>query len=342
MENVNPVLVEVWRGKVLESFHRGLVCIVDEEGKIVFSVGNPQQVIYPRSSLKPFQVLPLIELGGIEKFGFTLEEIAIMCGSHNGQAEHLRVVQAILTKIGATENDFDCGIHNPWLEPDVKQLYILNQKPTQLHNNCSGKHAGFLALCKLINAPLDGYLNPEHPAQKLVKAAIAQVCEYPEEQLVLGLDGCSAPVYAMPAYNMAVGYKNLGESTFSTERKNACHIVVEAMAHHAFMVAGDTRYDTEMMDALGSEVMGKVGAEGVFGITFHNTKKLGVCIKIDDGKMHPQYAVAQKIIAASGLFSKEQLLPLQKFQHDDITNHAKRVTGYFKVADDAFKDLKFK
>lgn len=340
MENVNPILVEVWRGKVLESFHRGLICIVDEEGKIVFSAGNPQQIIYPRSSLKPFQVLPLIELGGIEKFGFTLEEIAIMCGSHNGQPRHLQVVQSILNKIGATENDFNCGAHYPWLQPDIKELYIKGLNPKQIHNNCSGKHAGFLALCKLIDAPLEDYLNPEHATQKLVKAAIAALCEYPEEQLTLGVDGCSAPVFAMPAYNMALGYKNLASGKHSKDRKNACAIIVEAMAKHAFMVAGNERYDTDMMNALGNEVIGKVGAEGVFGLTFHSTKKYGVAIKIDDGKMQPQYAVAQHIINNSGLFTPAQVATLEKYLTADILNHAQRITGYFKVNTEAFEGIK--
>lgn len=340
MENVNPVLVEVWRGKVLESFHRGLVCVVDADGNIVFSIGNPQQVIYPRSSLKPFQVLPLLALGGIEKFGFTLEEIAIMCGSHNGEAKHLQVVQSILDKIGATGEHFNCGAHYPWLQPDVKELYIKGLAPKQIHNNCSGKHAGFLALCKLIDAPLEDYLNPEHPAQKLVKTAIANMCQFPEDQLILGVDGCSAPVYAMPAYNMAIGYKNLAvPAKLNAAMQQACATVIKAMANHAFMVAGNERYDTDMMNALGNEVIGKVGAEGVFGLTFYNTKKYGVAIKIDDGKMQPQYAVAQYITQQSKLFSNNALQPLAKYLQADILNHAQRVTGHFKLNEEAFKGM---
>lgn len=340
MENANPVLVEVWRGPLLESKHRGLVCIVDAEGKIVFSAGNVQQVIYPRSSLKPFQVLPLLELGGMEKFGFTLEEIAIMCGSHNGQARHLQVVQSILDKIDATENLFDCGAHYPWLQNDVKELYVKGAQPRQLHNNCSGKHAGFLALCKLIDAPLEGYLNPNHPAQLLVRKAIAEVCEINDNQLVLGLDGCSAPVYAMPAYNMAVGYKNLAvPQAFSAARQKACATVIQAMGKHSFMVAGDERYDTDMMTALGHEVIGKVGAEGVFGLTFHHTKKYGVAIKIDDGKMQPQYAVSQYVIQQSKLFDNGALAPLQTYLRADILNHAKRVTGYYTVNEQVFAGM---
>lgn len=340
METANPVLVEVWRGNVLESFHRGLVCIVGESGQILYSAGDTSRVIYPRSALKPFQVLPLIELGGVEKFGFTLEEIAIMCGSHNGEQRHLEVVASVLNKVGMPEEAFQCGAHYPWLEPDVSALYVMKQKPRQIHNNCSGKHAGFLALCKLIDAPVETYLHPENPAQQLVRKAIADMFEYPEDKLVLGVDGCSAPVYAMPAYNMALAYKNLAAPrAFSTARQAACKVVVEAMAKHPFMVAGNTRYDTVMMEHCGHEVVGKVGAEGIFGLSFYNTKKLGVCIKIDDGKMQPQYAVAQKVVNASGLFAEKQLEPLQQFVKDDVTNHAKKVTGYFTVIKDFIENL---
>src|ERR1017187_3713959 len=143
----NPILVQRYRGEVLESFHRGVICMLDADNKVIFSVGDIQQVCFPRSALKLFQILPLLESGAVEKFGFTPEEIAIMCGSHNGESEHLRAVNSILSKIGLDKKKLQCGPQYPTLNEDKNAMIKKGIQPEDIHNNCSGKHSGFLAYC---------------------------------------------------------------------------------------------------------------------------------------------------------------------------------------------------
>ena len=339
---MNPILVEVYRNKVLESFHRGVICIVDREGKVIYSEGDVQQICYPRSAMKLIQVMPLLELGGIERFGFTLEEIAVMCGSHNAEPEHLRVVNSILQKIGLNKENLKCGSQYPTSKKDADELIRKSEKPHHIHNNCSGKHAGMLALCKLLDLEIDDYLNPNHPIQTLILQYVEEMYEYPKEKMVTALDGCSAPIYSIPIYNQALAFKNLTATAFYTqERKLACKTIVEAMSTYPFMVAGSKRYCSDMMKICGSRIIGKTGAEGVFCMSLLQ-EQMGVCIKIDDGKMLPQYNVAQALVEATGIFDKEILLPLQSYKQSDLNNFNKRTTGAIKVRDGLFKGLTLK
>ena len=336
----NPILVEVYRNKVLESFHRGVACVVDRDGKIIYSEGDVNQICYPRSAMKFLQVLPLIENGGIEKFHFTLEEIAVMCGSHNAEKEHLRVVNSILQKIGLDKDKLFCGPQYPTSKKDSDELIRNNEKPNHIHNNCSGKHAGMLALCVLLGLPTEDYINPDHAIQQLILQTCAEMYEYEKEKMVIAKDGCSAPIFSVPVYNQAVGFKNIVHpEKFSDNRKDACKIVINAISSYPFMVAGSKRYCTDMMQICAPKIIGKTGAEGIFclGLT---EEKIGVCIKIDDGKMLPQYNVAQAFIEATNIFSKEKLKPLHHYLNDDLTNFNKFVTGEIRVREGLFSTLK--
>lgn len=336
----NPILVEVYRGGVLENFHRGVVCVVDKEGEIIFSKGDTNQVCFPRSAMKLLQVLPLIELGGIEQFGFTLEEIAIMCGSHNAEPEHLRVVSSILQKIGLSEDQLGCGPQYPTSKKDADALIRANIKPHHIHNNCSGKHAGMLALCKLMGVDTEGYIHATHPIQIAIRKTCAEMYEYDEEQMVTALDGCSAPIFSVPVYHQALAYKNLvAGKNHSAKRKEACSVVVEAVSKYPFMVAGSKRYCTDLMKVTAPQIIGKTGAEGVFCLTL-TKQQMGVCIKIDDGKMLPQYNVAQALVEATGLFSMEELKQLHHYNQSSLTNFNKLVTGEIKVNEHLFDGLK--
>ncbi len=323
----NPILVQIFRGGVLESYHRGSVCVVNAQNEIVFQLGNSQQICYPRSALKLIQALPLIELGGIEKFGLTAEEIAITCGSHNGEEIHVTVVQSILQKIGLNQTHLSCGTQYPTDKASSETFIKTNTKPSAIHNNCSGKHAGMLALCILLNHPIENYLNPSHPIQKLILSYVEELYEYPASKMVCALDGCTAPIYSIPIYNQAIAYKNLVEpSRFRPELQKACKIIVDTVGEEPYMIAGNGRYCTEMMEITAPKVIGKTGAEGVFCMSF-TEQKLGVCIKIDDGKMLPQYQVAQALVEASGIFAPAQLAPIHKYAKKDIKNFNHLVCG---------------
>ncbi|TAE85147.1 MAG: asparaginase [Bacteroidetes bacterium] len=336
----NPILVDIYRGGVLESFHRGVVCIVDENNQVLFSLGNINQVCYPRSAMKLLQVLPLIQHGGIQKFGFTLEEIAVMCGSHNAEAEHLRVVASILHKIGLTAEYLNCGPQYPSGKKEANALIKADAKPQHIHNNCSGKHAGMLAMCVLKGWPVEDYINPRHPLQQLIMDLCARFFEYPKEQMVTALDGCSAPIFSVPVINQAIAYKNLSApAAFEPALQEACKVVIEAVSQYPFMVAGTKRYCTDMMNITAPAIIGKTGAEGIFCMSF-TQQKWGVCIKIDDGKMLPQYNIAQAIVEAVGLFSAEQLQPLQHYQTSELKNFNQLVTGEIKVNNNLLEALK--
>ncbi len=336
---MNPVLVERYRGETLESFHRGAICMVDVDNKVIFSVGDIQQVCFPRSALKLFQVIPLLESGAVQEFGFTLEEIAIMCGSHNGEAEHLRVVNSILKKIGLDDKKLHCGPQYPTLNEDRNTMIKNDLAPDDIHNNCSGKHSGFLAYCVYHELDIDTYYKPSHPLQQAIKKITAEMNEYPETQIHTAMDGCSAPIFSLPVYNQAIGYRNLvAPEKFGEQRMKSCQTIVEAMAKYSFMVAGHKRYCTEMMNICGSRIIGKTGADGVYSLGFIN-EKIGCTIKIDDGLMGPQYSVAQEIIEKCGIFPKEKLAPLYHYIESPIVNWNKYTTGLQKVNEEVLSGL---
>ncbi|MFY8019862.1 MAG: asparaginase [Bacteroidia bacterium] len=326
----NPILVEVERAGVLESFHRGSICIVDDNNEIVFSMGDIEQICYPRSAMKLIQVIPLLENGAQEHFGFTLEEIALMCGSHNAEKEHIRVLNQILEKINCSYADLLCGAQYPTYKPESDEFIRLQIKPGQEHNNCSGKHAGMLAACKLFGFDTKDYIHPEHPLQKMIVEVVADFYEYPVSKMVCALDGCSAPIYSIPVKNQAIAYKNLcGQARFHTKRNQACKTIIEAVSQYPFMVAGSKRYCSDMMKITAPKVIGKTGAEGIFCMSF-TEQKWGVCIKIDDGKMQPQYNIAQAIISECGLFSEEEIKSLKSYQETELKNFNKFTTGAIK------------
>lgn len=292
---MNPVLVEQWRGNLVETLHRGAVCVADADGNVVFSTGDIHQKTYPRSALKFLQHLVLLESGAADHFQFTLEEIALMAGSHNGESHHVETAQSILQKIGLGESHLQCGAHPPFWPAEAERFFRQNRTANQLFNNCSGKHAGFLAACIFFGYPLENYLDPEHPLQQKILKKVMEFCNISEVPPV-AIDGCSAPIWGLSVYEQAVGYAQLvHQSRFEHATGKACRVLLEAVSAHPEMVAGTDRYDTEMMQLLGDRVVGKVGAEGIFCLGFRR-KNWGACIKIDDGKMLPQYLIAQELL----------------------------------------------
>lgn len=313
--------------------------MVNAEGDVVFSVGDVNQVSFTRSALKLFQVIPLIEQNGQKEFGFTDEELAVMCGSHNAEPKHQKAVRSILAKIGLSEAALQCGPQPPSDRKTRKELQESGQKPDHIHNNCSGKHAGFLALCQLNGWSVNDYLSQDHPAQRLIKSLSAEMHQLQEADLVLGEDGCSAPIFGMSLYHQALGYKNLvSPHQFGDERVQACEKVVDLVANYPFMIAGTNRYCTEMMEQLAPEVIGKTGADGVYSLALPNLN-MGACVKIDDGKMGPQYFVVQGLLQALDIFPSEKLESLAHYLNTPVKNWNKHDVGTQSVLMDVFKDL---
>jgi L-asparaginase II len=325
---MNPILVELRRADVLESFHRGVICVVDEHNQVVYSKGDIHQICYPRSAMKFFQHIPLLTSGIFEKYNFTNKQLAVMCGSHNGESIHTEVVHSILTAIGMNEDSLQCGAQPPSLKKDYHQLIRNNQEPKAIHNNCSGKHAGFLAWSKWQSQNINNYLSTEHPLQKEIRRIVSDFYEIESNELQLGMDGCSAPTFAMPVLNQAIAFKNLvaPPSHFDDKTKEAAQRIVDAVTQFPEMVAGSQRYCTDLMRVTQGKIVGKTGADGVYCIGIPE-KKWGIAIKIDDGKMGPQYQVAQELLKHLELLSPDEINELEKYREFEMKNFAGNITG---------------
>lgn len=333
----NPVLVESWRGKTLESFHRGAICVVDKDKNVVFSAGNIHQICFPRSALKLFQHIPLIESGAFKHFGFNLTELAIMCGSHNGENLHQETVQGILQKIGLSENNLKCGPQMPSLKEDAQQLIQQKGSPKAIMNNCSGKHAGFLALSVFLKTDIRDYWKPEHPVQQRIKKVVAEMHETDEHSMDVALDGCSAPIFSLSVYQQAVGYMRLtgADVHLDSARQEACRLIMEAVTRFPYMIGGKNRYCTDMMQAYGNQIAGKTGADGIYSMAIPHLK-LGATIKIDDGKMNPQYLVAQHLIDFLKIEALNSNSNLDRYRKEGQKNFNGFITGPLTIASGIF------
>src|SRR6185437_14272348 len=221
----NPILVEVTRGPLVESIHRGSIAIADASGTLIFALGDIDTPVYPRSSLKPIQTLPLIESGAAEAFGLTEEEIALACASHSGEPMHTQRVAAWLSSIGCAESDLACGPHPPRYEPAWEEMVKRGEHPSRLHNNCSGKHAGFLTLAKHWDIATNGYERVDHPVQQEVMATLSRLSGV--SNLPYGIDGCAAPNFALPLLGFARALAQLADpSALDPIRADAaCRVV---------------------------------------------------------------------------------------------------------------------
>ncbi len=290
----NPIVVEVTRGPLVESRHRGAGAVVDSGGALVFSLGDVERPVYPRSSVKAFQALPLVESGAADRLGLSEAEIALACASHSGEAAHAAGAAAMLRKAGADASALACGAHWPLGEKAARALARSGANPSALHNNCSGKHAGFICLACASGWDSRGYETPSHPVQRAAKAAIEELTGAALGADVCGLDGCSIPTYAVPLRALALGFARFASGEgLAPARQRAARRIREAVAAHPLMVAGEGRFDTDVMSLLGARAFTKTGAEGVFCAALPEAG-LGLAVKADDGATR----AAQVMIAA--------------------------------------------
>jgi L-asparaginase II len=309
----NPVIAHVTRGGTVESHHHGACAISSASGRIISSVGNIDAPVFPRSAIKAFQCLPLIESGAAERFGLNDEEIALCCSSHNGEPEHLRVAASILAKAGNAESQYECGAHWPHERKDVIDLARAGAEPRAIHNNCSGKHAGMLALARQLEADSQGYVAQTHPVQQAVAATISRYCDVNLADAPTGIDGCSVPTWAFPLRNMALGFARL------TDPANAAaQWIIRAARNHPFMIAGSNRYDTTIMQKL-PRLFIKVGAEGVYcGCIPH--AGLGFALKVDDGATRAAEAAVSQALLSLDVWTAEERAILADHTHAELRN----------------------
>jgi L-asparaginase II len=343
-------LVEITRGGIVESVHYGSCAVVLADGKTFFLLGDMDNPFFLRSSTKPFQTLAFLERGGAEKFDLTLEEIAIITSSHSGTERHLAVLQKLQKKIGINEEMLQCGTHLPIDMESAKQLLLEGKPPTPNHNNCSGKHTGKLAFAHMIGAPEDDYLDPDHPVERIILNTFAEMCSLTPESVVVGIDGCTAPVFAVPLPSAALAYARLCQPVgFSAERVDACRQVTKAMVTYPFMIAGPHRFDTDAMQAAGGAIICKNGSEGFQGIGVMpgHTKgidgSIGIAFKVSDGDLPNNRAsgvIALAILNTLGILDDGQVKALQAYDRRPVTNWRSLAIGEIRPSRELEESLR--
>jgi L-asparaginase II len=315
-------LVEVWRGKVLESRHRGHAVVCDAKGAVIAAWGDPSAVILPRSSCKMLQALPLIESGAADAAGLGTEHLALACASHQGAEIHVGRVARWLEALGMDDGDLRCGPQVPNDAPERHRLRDLGVAPCQMHNNCSGKHAGFLTVNRRLQAGPE-YVEIDHPLQVAVRAAFEEMCD--EDVAGWGIDGCSAPNFAVSVMGLGRAMARMADPHgLAPSRRVAAHRLVDAMRAHPLLVAGEGRACTELMEAMGGRVAIKTGAEAVF-VAILPEQGLGVALKIEDGTTRGSECAIAAILARLGVLdpahpaAKARLNPPVPNRRDVVT-----------------------
>ena len=285
----NPILVEATRGGIVESAHRGAAAVIDTDGQVVLEIGDIERPVFPRSAVKVLQALPLVASGAADRFGLTDDELALACASHRGEAAHVRTAASMLAKAGLDATVLECGAHWPYHDASAHALAACGEPPGALHNNCSGKHAGFVCLGCLLAGVSDarafvrGYVARQHPVMREVEAAIEAATGWPLAAATVGTDGCSIPTYAIPLRHLAHAFARIGTGVgLSESHARAARRLRAAVAAAPFMVAGSGRFDTRVIERLGERVFCKGGAEGMQCAALPS-RGLGIAIKIDDG-----------------------------------------------------------
>jgi L-asparaginase II len=331
-----PALIELTRGPLVESIHYGSIAVVDRAGRLLASYGDPQTLTYLRSSSKPVQVLPFVEAGGPARYGLTERELAILCASHSGTDEHVAVVRGIQAKVGLREEQLLCGSHPPYYRPTVEAMLLRGEAPTSIRHNCSGKHTGFLAYALMRDLDPSDYINPEHPIQQTILQAFAEMCGMDSDNVYLGVDGCSAPVFGVPLLNAALAFARLADPTdLIPQRAAACRQITKAMMAHPDMVAGPERFDTLVMQIASGRLFAKAGAEGyqciglLPGALGPGSPALGIALKVADGDLGGRAVplAATETLRQLGALTGEQIAQMPDFGPRPVRNWRKIPVG---------------
>jgi L-asparaginase II len=326
----NPTLVEVTRGGIVESRHTASYAICNHDGELMGKAGDIAAPVFPRSAIKAFQALVMIEAGVADEFGFIDTEIALACSSHNGEPVHVETARSMLAKAGIVEAAYECGPHWPTRDEASRDLAAAGVKPQQVHNNCSGKHSGMLAFAKHIGADLKGYTRPEHPIQQRIAAVIAELCDGDVAAAPCGIDGCSVPTWALPLHAWALGFARFGSGNgLSAERRAAAERIIAAVRANPFMVAGTGRFCTELMETVPRAFV-KTGAEGVYCGTVPHSG-VGIALKCDDGASRAAEKLMARLLIDFGGFDDDEVETLEGFASSPVRNRANIQTGELRA-----------
>lgn len=330
----SEILAQIVRGETVESIHRGHLIVVDGDGETIAALGNPGTVTFWRSSAKLFQAIPFLTSGAAERFGFLENEIALVCGSHSGEKIHVEIVAKMLEKIGLSESDLRCGTQIPFNEKAAEQMIAAGEKPTQLHNNCSGKHAAMLAFARHAGADSATYERLENPIQQAILQTVSDFTGVAKDEIKLGIDGCAAPNFAVPIHSMARAFARLvfPPQSFGGELREACRRIVSAAISYPEMIGGTERLDTMIMQAMRGKIVSKIGAEGVYcaGVLPSPRWKrgLGIAFKIEDGDdKRARAVVAIELFRQLEISDEKAAQTLNQFSPLEIKNRRGQTVG---------------
>lgn len=329
-------LVAVVRGQQVESMHTGAVAICDPTGGLRASVGDAELMTFLRSAAKPLQALPFIQTGAATAIGTSDRELAVVCASHTGTDEHARLVASLLAKGGVDGEDLQCGTHAPFDKETAERLRRQGEAATALRNNCSGKHAGMLATARYLNESTADYLSPEHPVQVRIIEAFCQVTDSNRDSVQVGIDGCSAPIFAVPLREVATAYARLADHRGQPpDRRHALERIYRTMTEHPRIVAGKEEFDTRLMEAGGGSILSKSGAEGVLALALPaagDRPGLGLAVKIADGDalQRAKPLVALHLLEELSLVDPAVVGRVRKWVDRLVTNRKGEAVGELK------------
>ena len=310
----------------METIQRGHVAVVDVRGTLLAGAGDPEAWSFMRSSAKPLQALMILKAGAAARFDLTGPLLAVCCASHNGEPGHVAAVREVLQRAGIPETALQCGVHPPSYEPAAAALWRDGLTPSEVHNNCSGKHAGMLASSRALGAPLESYLSIDHPVQQGILAGIAALSGVARERIVIGVDGCSVPVHGLPVRGMARAYACLADSSRAPEYAPMLATIAEAMSTHPWYVDGTDGADTVMMERAGGRLVVKSGAEGVLCVAVRDAG-VGLAIKVESGRNERAHAVAVEVLRQLDLFSANDVAAMGELARPPVRNHRRIHVG---------------
>jgi L-asparaginase II len=333
----DPILVEVMRGEMVESRHRGAYAVVDAAGGVVLAQGDIQRPVYARSAIKPLQALPLVETGAADHYRLGVREVALACASHNGTPAVVDAVEAWLNRIGLSRDDLECGADPPIDSAAAQALVRAGQLPSALHNNCSGKHAGFLTTASHCGEPTRGYIGAQHPVQRRVLATLSSMTGLDLERAPHGTDGCGIPVIGIPLKAMARAMARLADPAgLTAERTAAAGRILEAMGAEFLIVAGASRFTREVMRVAAATVRLKPGAEGVScaALPQHG---LGIALKVDDGAGRAADVAMGALLVRLGMLDPAQAGAIEAVLRPPLKNVVGRTVGELRPVAAAFQ-----
>ncbi len=328
------------RGDIVESVHYGAAAVVNAEGRLVAHIGDPDMVTYLRSSAKPFQSIPFLEEGGADRFHLNTEEVAILCASHSGTDEHVRVARGFLEKIGVNESLLQCGTHPPTDKTTRNRIIQAGEKLLPIRHNCSGKHTGMLAYAQMHGYELDNYFEIQHPVQQKILSVLCEITDTPVGQVSVGIDGCSVPTFAIPLRNAALGYAHLADPhDMYPSRVTACKMIISCMTENPWIIAGPGKFDTRLMEVAGKKVMTKTGAEGYQALSIlpdaikPGSPAMGVALKVSDGDLDGRVRpiVIIEILNQLGVLNQDELNALNLFFSRLISNNRHLLVGEYRT-----------